>query len=202
MRFWLFVGAILALGCGSEEGAVETKETSAVEPLEIQEIDLASIDEEVAALVTDHSKIAFLRVVLTEDQRVRQEETAALEQYGYQSDQHRAATNEIVNLDALNLAKVNAFKEAYGMPGLNSVGRMQADATWSTVHHSPDLETRRDYFEFMRHTWQQELISGSMYTMYLQRWCEMETGDRVMMEGAYTDEEEIKALYEKLGISG
>ena len=198
MRYWLFAVALL-FGCAAENNS-ETNSAPEREALEIQEIDLEAVDTEVEALSTDHAKIAFLKFIMTEDQRVRKEETEALESFGYQSVEHKKAINNMMNVDALNLAKINAFTETYGAPEINSVGRMQSEATWYTVHHTSDIEPREQYYPILYSAWQAGMLSGSMFTMYLQRWCENETGERVYMEGAYTDEEEIAALQEKLGL--
>ena len=200
MRYLLILCLAMIMSCGTGENNNNAAENPGTGPLELEEVDLAAVREDVAALQLDHQKIAFLRTIMTEDQLVRKAETDALEQYGYDSPEHRATKTEIMNTDALNVAKINAFTDAFGPPDQNSVGRMQTEATWYAVHHSPDVETRQRHFELMRDAWKDGLLSGGMYTMYLQRWCEMETGDRVLMEGGYTNEEEIAALYEKLGI--
>lgn len=159
-----------------------------------EQLDEDQLREEVGKFNSDHEKIAFLKKIMTEDQRVRSEETEANQQYGYHSQEHKQALARMMEMDAQNLQRIDVFTEIYGAPELNSVGRVQSDAIWLVVHHSPGTDAHERYFQMLYNSWKQEMIDGTAFSFYLNRWYEKVSGERHMMEGAYTDKEEVETL--------
>jgi len=205
MKSSIFLVVVIALlsACvtGSKDGESNDANGSEAEAVyEPASIDEAALREEVEALGTDHVKIAFLRNILTEDQRVRNEEIEANQLHGYNSKAHQQATHNVMDMDAANLKRVDIFTDVYGAPQINSVGRMQSEATWLVVHHAPGTDAHEKYYPILYKAWQNDQISGTNFTMYLNRWYERISGERHMMEGGYTDEEEVKELLELLNL--
>ena len=207
LLIWLC--AVLMLACSGEEKSMNDEAgeevlnvdpSSALDMSQSEEINSADIDSTLEKLNSDFAKVAFLREIMLEDQRVRKEESDILQQYGYESAQHKAAIEALIATDELNLVKVDKFTEKFGAPKENSVGRMQAEAIWYVIHHSQGVDARSRYFDILTQAYETSAISGGQYTLYLNRWYERESGERLIMEGSYTEEAEIAKLHELLGV--
>lgn len=193
----LLIGVISACGSHGEGNDAQTRVVGNADSFEITEpkpVDETALREEVESLGADYQKLSFLKEILTEDQRVRQEEIEANQTYGYNSVEHKKSQQNIIDLDASNLKRIDIFTEVYGEPQVNSVGRLQSEATWLVVHHSPGIDVHEKYFPILYFAWKNDLISGTNFTLYLNRWYERVSGERHMMEGSYTEEEEVKVL--------
>ena len=197
---------MLVMGCEKsteKSAAEEVVEEDLYEKVMSQgpeQLDEDILRNEVEELTTDHAKIAFLKSILTEDQRVRSEESEANQNFGYESREHKQKIALLMNMDAQNLQRVDIFTEVHGVPENNSVGRVQADAIWLVVHHSPGTEAHERYFPILYKAWQREQIDGTAFAFYLNRWYEKVSGERHIMEGVYTEEEEIETLIDLLEV--
>ncbi len=206
MKYFLLVlvTSVLVFACGesTEKSDVnEVAEEDLYEKIMSQgpdQLDTRQLREEVEKFSSDHEKIAFLKKIMTEDQRVRNEETEANQQFGYHSYEHKQALARMMEMDAQNLQRIDVFTDIHGAPKLNSVGRVQSDAIWLVVHHSSGTDAHERYFQMLYDSWQQEMIDGTAFSFYLNRWYEKVTGERHVMEGAYTEQEEVETLIKLL----
>ncbi len=198
----------LIVGCSDQQAASTSEPEQQNEPKrQLPEemtpsviLSVSQLDSFVETLVSDMAKVAYFREIIQEDQRVRTEESAVVQRYGYDSDQHKLALDACMAVDQQNMEKLDKYYEKYGGPANNSVGLMQSEATWYVVHHSSGVSARNRYFESLKFAYENELISGGQYTLFLNRWNEQENGERLVMEGSYTEDEEIAKLYELLGV--
>jgi hypothetical protein len=154
-----------------------------------------SIEAEVKSLSTTAQQKVFLEAIYDLDQKVRADETKALREYGYESDQHKQAMANIMKTDQENLEKIELYLQMYGHPNIAQHGKHASAAPWLVIHHSSGAtDARRRYFTYLHEAWKRGDLDGGQFAFYLNRFYQKEFGARLQIEGPFTEEFEIDTL--------
>ena len=160
-----------------------------------------SIPQQVQQLKTDEDKKAFLEQVHDDDQGVRGGEDAAIIlKYGVDSEEYMAYVQAQWDQDAINLEKVDQYLSQFGHPKKEEVGSKAASTPYLVVHHQTDVGLRNSYFSILYEAYLNEDIRSSSMCLYLGRTYEFIHRERLQMTSPYTEEDEINALIEALGL--
>lgn len=152
-------------------------------------------------LSSDTLKQVWLEEIYLMDQKVRNDETAALKTYGHDSKEHKESWEVIKATDSLNLVKIECYLDEFGYPSENLLGAHATSAPWSVIHHSMYVEPRKRNFPYLYEAYIKGDLSGSQFTMYLGRYHRMIFGERLKMENPYREEDEVKTYIEKLKLN-
>ena len=159
-----------------------------------------ALDAEIAALDTPHKLADYYEAVRNADQSVRTAEQQALQQFGYESPQYKAAYETMRQTDRTNIRKIEKLYALYGYPTVNTLGDAAASAPWLVIHHA-DLEPRRRNWPMMREGYKVGAIDDNAMSMYLNRTYAMQnSGQRLRMQGKFKPKDEIDSLLKLLNL--
>lgn len=159
------------------------------------------IEKEVESLTTIEKQKVFLEEISRLDQKVRNDETSILQQYGYDSKEHKESWKIINETDDVNLDKIELFLKKYGHPTTEKHGELACRAPWLVIHHASRAGARRKNFEHLYTAWKNEDLDGGAFAFYLNRLYAMEhNGKRLRMKNPFTEESEIDTLLEVLNL--
>ena len=88
------------------------------------------ISQEMEALETVELQVAYLEQLYEWDQQVRHTVDEQIQTYGFNSPEHLQAAQDMVAVDNLNQAKLEAFFAAYGHPKLAIHGKSACGIPW------------------------------------------------------------------------
>ena len=159
------------------------------------------IAKEVAALVDKKLQRAFLEKIATSDQRVRDEEIAINQKYGYDSKEHKQAVQAMIATDKSNLAKIEAFLEKYGHPNKLDHGNRAFYAPWIVMHHADSQTgTRRRNFKYLYDYYKKDELEQDRLNFFLGRMHNLEKGARIKWNRPFTVQEELDSLINSLDL--
>ncbi|MGI6048091.1 MAG: DUF6624 domain-containing protein [Petrimonas sp.] len=92
---------------------------------------------------------AELLTIFDDDQLIRHEYIAALNEFGRQSKQADSLAMIMIHKDSVNLAKIINILDNYGWVGPNEVGGKANQAFFLVIQHA-DLKTQKKYLPMMR----------------------------------------------------
>ncbi len=157
-----------------------------------------SLQQIILALDTDQKKSNYLTEILEDDQRVRAaDDGALLLQYGAQSAEYREYVRTQIEMDQVNLTKVEAYLDAHDYPS-TALGEAANTAPWIVIHHSQGYESRLRNFPHIYRAYIDGLLDEGAMAMYLGRMHHMRYGKMLRMEGAYRAEDQIDTLIQLL----
>ena len=160
-----------------------------------------NVAAEVAELQTTSRQKAFLEAIYDLDQQVRQEETAANQQHGYNSPEHQASLQRMMEVDDVNLAKIEAFLTIHGHPTTAKHGKKAAGTPWVVIHHAKGgVAPRKRNFKYIYGAYQNGDIDGGAISFYLNRMYEKQYGHRIQWDRPFRDAEEIDTLMRALNL--
>jgi hypothetical protein len=207
MRLYYLVFILASLvGCQSSSGDSDSAENTDVikkpadkaDSPEESSTSLSDIEKQLDSLTTTSRQITYQRLLIKSDLDSRKAQTKALQTYGYNSTEYNKATKAVERTDRQNLLKTLGFLERYGVSENQSVGRMQADATWLIVSHSTDIKIYRKLYPAFEKSWKKEYLEGASFASFLQDFHQVAFGKRLELKNPYRTEEEIEALQKAL----
>lgn len=182
--FWCLIIPILLPGC-----------------INIEQKGINDCFDRVEKLTDRRKQWIFLDSIGKLDQRVRQEEIAALQLYGYDSEEHKNAMTRMVETDASNLACIEAYLERYGHPTLSSHGLDCSAVPGLVIHHAPGgLESRVRNFKYLYQGYLDRDVYEEDLIMVLNRAYQLKYGERIEWDRPYRSEEELDTLIQSLGL--
>ncbi len=180
----------ILLGCKSEK----------THQINLEEIPYKEIENEVGGLTSNDQKKAFLQQINDLDQEVRIRSNEVVKNHGYDSEDNFKVTEEMINIDRINLAKIEAYLKLYGYPKIDSVGGEAASTAWLVIHHASSIEVREKHFDTFYKAYKSGDLEGGQFTFYLNRFYEMKKGERMDIVGAFTEEFEIDTLLRSMDL--
>ncbi|MFK7983192.1 MAG: hypothetical protein AB8G86_24645 [Saprospiraceae bacterium] len=160
-----------------------------------------SIAEAVATLSDKKSQRAFLEKIAASDQRVRDEEIAINQKYGYKSKEHQQAIQKQIDTDKSNLAKIEAYLEKYGHPNKLDHGNRAFYAPWIVMHHAPkETGTRRRNFKYLYDYYKKDELEQDRLNFFLGRMHQLKFGGRIRWNRSFTVQEELDSLINVLDL--
>lgn len=160
-----------------------------------------TIQKEVEMLTDKKSQRAFLEEIGAADQTVRNAETAANQQYGYDSKEHKQAIQTMIDTDKNNLEKIEAYIIKHGYPNKIDHGNKGFYAPWIVMHHAPKASgTRRRNFKYLYEYYKKDMLEPDRLTFFLARMYDMEFGERIQWNGPFTVQQELDSMINALGL--
>lgn len=134
------------------------------------------------------------------DQKVRNDEIEILQKYGHLTQMYKNALDSIIKVDAINLAKIDAYLTKYGHPSLKTHSKEATRTPWIVIHHNPGKETSRKHFKTLYLAYKIGDIDGSAFTLYLGRFYSIVYNKRLDLESPYREEFEVDTLVKALDL--
>jgi len=157
--------------------------------------------QKVTTLTNKKSQRAFLEKIATSDQKVRDEESAINQKYGYNSKEHQQAIQAMAATDKSNLAKIEAYLAKYGHPNKLDHGNRAFYAPWIVMHHAPkETGTRRRNFKYLYEYYKKEELEQDRLNFFLGRMHQLEFGGRIRWNRSFTVQEEFDSLINVLDL--
>lgn len=157
--------------------------------------------EEVKTLTTPESQIEYLEAIAKSDQEVRKESSLARQFYGIDSEEEQTIIKKMMEVDNVNLAKIEAFLSIIGHPSIEVHGKSVSSVPCLVVHHAGGgIHPRERNFSYFYDAWKKGDLDGGMFTFYLNRWHDIKFGHRLEIESPFTEEFEIDTLLQVLEI--
>jgi len=142
----------------------------------------------------------YLEMIGDLDQKVRNDEIEILQKYGHLSKIYKNALDTIIKVDAINLAKIDAYLTKYGHPSLKTHSKEATRTPWIVIHHNPGKETSRKHFKTLYQAYKKGDIDGSAFTLYLGRFYSILYNKRLDLESPYREEFEVDTLVRALDL--
>lgn len=144
----------------------------------------------------------FLDSIGKRDQQVRNDEIAALQQYGYDSKEHKIAKAEMMRTDISNLDCIEAYLAVHGHPSLEKHGMDASEVPGLVIHHSPNgAESRLRNFEYLYRGYLDHDVYESDLIMILNRAYQIKFGERIVWDRPYRSDEELDTLIRTLDLT-
>lgn len=161
----------------------------------------ATIDQEVESLQTIEKQRIFLEEIGKLDQDVRHHSTNQLKAYGYDSDQHQLALQEMMQMDRDNLSRIELYFKIHGHPRLDDHGQKATNVPWMVIHHSSeDTQPRRQNFKYLYTAFKDGDLDDGALTFFLNRMYDFKYGYRIDWNRPFTAEEELDTLFKALDL--
>ena len=165
----------------------ETKQQTQVDFVEI-----------VKSLNTTQTKLAFLQGVFDTDERLRTELPEIIQKYGYKSEQHNKAVQELESFTNQSIEKSIAYLKVWGFPDKQVLKSNAAEAPFIMLHNSDDVQLKREYFPYLWQAFKDRDIPGSAIAKYLNKLYKLETGESMIIQGAFQEKYELDTLLRSL----
>lgn len=159
---------------------------------------LKEIDLEVRSISNSNELTGYLERISELDQKYRIEENSILEDFGYDSKEHKNIWKKIHQTDAENYFRVGAILERYGYPKVDSVGKIAAKAPWIVIHHSPYYEHRVKHFKVIYLAYLEGDLEEDALGMLMDRMHVIKFNKTFQMSGPYDMSDRIDTLIEVL----
>lgn len=162
---------------------------------------VATIDKEVSALNTIKKQTLFLEDIGKLDQDIRAELDTQISAFGYESDEHLVALQQMKKIDQINLSKIESFFKYYGHPRLQEHGKDATMVPRIVVHHAPtETNPRRRNFKYLYTAFKNGDIDDGELTFYLNRMYHIAFGRRIDWDGPFTVQDELDTLFTALDL--
>ncbi|MCP3930903.1 MAG: hypothetical protein GY705_17590 [Bacteroidetes bacterium] len=162
-------------------------------------VEIVDYSQEVSQLSSLKEQSEFLEKIGVFDQKVRRDETEALQKFGHNSKEHQESLISMMEADNQNLAKIEAYLNVYGHPTIEGHGKDAARTPWMVIHHATGgVEPRTRNFKYLYEAWKNEDIRGVEFTFYLNRMYDIKFGKRLELKNPYREEFEIDTLIRSL----
>lgn len=154
--------------------------------------------EIVKSLNTTQTKLAFLQGMFDTDERLRNELPEIIQKYGYKSDEHNKAALELENFTNQSIEKSIAYLQVWGFPDKQVFKSNAAEAPFIMLHNSDNIEIKRTYFPYLWQAFKDRDIPGSAIAKYLNKLYKLETGESMVIKGAFKEKFELDTLLRSL----
>jgi len=160
-----------------------------------------NLTKEIEALDSIEKQRKYLEAIYTIDQKVRKDATKILQQHGHDSKEHNEAGLKMNETDKINLDKIETYLRLHGHPTIEKHGDKACGAPWVVIHHSMGgTDSRRRNFKYLYKAWKDKNIDGGQFTFYLNRFYNIESGQRLDIIGSFTEKFEVDTLISLLNL--
>ena len=154
--------------------------------------------EEIDALKSNAQRAIYLEKIFRTDQKVRTDEKKAIQKFGYDSKEHKAAMRKFRQTDIANFAKIEQFLKTHDYPNENREGMEAAAAPFYVIHHNGDLDYRNRHFKVLYDAYKRGDIRDGEMALYLNRSHKIKFGEMFTMPNPFTREAQIDSLAKRL----
>lgn len=154
----------------------------------------------VKSLETQEQKLAFLQGMYDTDERLRRELPKIIQSHGYKSEEHNKIEQELKEFTEQSIEKSIAYLQVWGFPDKQTLRSNSAETPFHMLHHSDDIQLKREYFPFLWQAFKDRDIPGSAIAKYLNKLYKLETGESMVIKGGYTEVFEVDTLLRSLNI--
>ena len=154
--------------------------------------------EEIDALKSNSQRAIYLEKIFRTDQKVRNDEKKAIQNFGYDSKERKEASHKFKQTDYINFAKIEQFLKTHDYPNENREGMEAAAAPFYVIHHSGDLDYRNRHFKVLYEAYKRGDIQDGQMALFLNRSHEMKFGEMFNMPNPFTREAQIDSLIKRL----
>ncbi|MEL7145422.1 MAG: hypothetical protein AAFO69_03570 [Bacteroidota bacterium] len=170
-----------------------------IEPYELSDTEMISLTKKITNLTTTVERAFFLESMYAIDQKVRADETTAVEEYGYKSKEHTLAISRMDSVDVVNLYLTKEYLDQYGYPNHANYNDIAVYTPLLIFHHKSDFASYRQYFHYFYSAYKEGYLSAHRLSFSLNRKYMIKFGKQFQEEDqSYTDEEKIIKLIEVL----
>lgn len=156
--------------------------------------------EEIDALKSPSQRSIYLEKIFRTDQKVRKDEQKAIQDFGYDSKEHKAAQHKFRQTDIINFAKIEQFLKTHDYPNENREGMEAAAAPFYVIHHSGDLGYRNRHFSVLYQAYKRGDIQDGEMALYLNRSHEIKFNEMFTMPNPFTRAAQIDSLIKRLDL--
>ncbi len=161
--------------------------------------DIEQWTHEINALTNDELQSEYLVNIYERDQKTRRDEQKILQQFGYNSEEHKKTTEKLIKADKENLKKIEIYLATHGHPTTSMHKAKAFQCPVTVIHHAPDLETREKHFPIFYEAYKKRHLSGRAFAMFLNRFHEMKFNRAIEIKSPFREEFEIDTLIYALG---
>lgn len=170
-----------------------------IKPYELSDEEMIELNDKIGTLNSVEERALFLTSMYEIDQRVRADETTAIEKFGYETDEHANALSVMDSVDAVNLYLAKKYLDTYGYPDRSNYAETAVDTPLLIFHHKSDFTTFKQYFHYFYAAYQEGHISPHRLSFILNRKYMIKFGTKFQTDGQpLNNEQKIKRLIEKL----
>ncbi|WP_157956129.1 hypothetical protein [Flavobacterium kingsejongi] len=152
--------------------------------------------QEICNLDTPQKRDCFLEEIVDADQGIRNKDGYYIMKYGYYSHEYNQLNNNTIQLDLLNLQKIELYLEKYGHP-TNSSSEKAIYTPWLIIHHSATIEDREKNFHYLYDAYRSGILKDGYFTNFMQRFYSLKNNRSFEPK---EKNNEIEELVQALGI--
>jgi hypothetical protein len=152
------------------------------------------------SLNTTPTKLAYLQGMYDTDEKLREELPEIIQKYGYQSAEHKKAAQELESFTNQSIEKSIAYLKVWGFPDKQTLKSNAAEAPFVMLHNSDDSQIKREYFPYLWQGFKDRDIPGSAIAKFLNKLYKIESGENMIIQGAFTEKFELDTLLRSLKI--
>lgn len=123
--------------------------------------------KEICNLDTQQKRDCFLEEIVDADQGIRNKDGYYIRKYGYYSPEYNQLNNDMIQLDLLNLQKIELYLEKYGHP-TNSSSEKAIYTPWLIIHHSATIQDREKNFHYLYDAYKSGILKEGYFINFLQ----------------------------------
>lgn len=120
-------------------------------------------------LNTIELKKEFLENIYQTDQKVRNEESSAVQYYGYKSNEHKMALQKMIQTDSNNFVEIMNYLSLNKYPDEKSFGEIASMTPWLIFHHYPYNKFEKEQYNILSTAYKKGLVSDSNIEWFLRR---------------------------------
>jgi len=155
----------------------------------------------IIGLDTVEKQIAFLESIGSVDQEVRRADIAAIESYGYESQEHIKTRNTMLAADASNLVKIEAYIRHHGHPEIMVHGEKACMIPWLIAYHAPDdFASKRKNYAFLNKAYRSGDLDVSSLITYMEKMHELKFGQKINWWREFSSSEKLETLKRALDL--
>lgn len=149
----------------------------------------------IRSLDTAEKQMEFLSTIANKDQEVRHADITAIENYGQNSKEHKATTQNMLAVDADNLAKIQEYLNQHGHPTVMTHGERESLVPWLVTYHaSGGFGPKMKIFPFLLKGYKGGDLDSSSLVTILEKMHIEKFGKSVEWYRSMTDAEKIELL--------
>ncbi len=159
------------------------------------------VKEEIGSLDNSLRKESYLLYINRLDKEPRIQEETVVENFGYESEEHKTIKEKISRTDIENLIRVEYYLEKYGYPDADSIGGLAVVTPIFILQHSPSYDKRASYFEMIYQAYLDKDIEPDLIVIYLDGLHQLKFNEFLKIDGPYQPIEKVNILLEKLELN-
>lgn len=162
----------------------------------------AQIDKELQSITNARGLADYLERIHHLDQQYRMEESLIVQEFGYDSEEHKNIWKKINQTDAQNYFRIIEIFNKFGYPHIDSVGKQAAMTPLLVIHHSPFYEHRVKHFGMVYKGYLDGNVDEGAICLYMERMHMMKFDEMFKMPGPYRMNNKIDTLIKVLELEG